>query len=170
MGILIDKTPDCPYVNFSEDGILEIEGRSITEDVFSFWQPLVDWVEQYVKTPADITKVVFFLEYTNSSSNKYINEMMKHLETCALNGCKVEVVWRYEEDDESILMLGQDLDALISIPFQFEEVEMERLKTQKVRVKSKKTGNEAIITFRYWDAIVRNGHSDEYIVLDEDVK
>ncbi len=170
MGILIDKTPDCPYVNFTDDGMLELEGRSITEDVFSFWQPLVDWVEQYTKAPAETTKVVFFLEYTNSSSNKYINEMMRHLDECAKNGSKVEVVWRYEEDDESILMLGQDLDALISIPFQFEEVEMERQKSQRVRVKSKKTGSEAVITFRYWDAIVRNGHGDEYILIDEDVK
>lgn len=170
MGILIDKTPDCPYVNFSENGVLEIEGRSITEDVFSFWQPLVDWVEQYVKTPAESTKVTFFFEYTNSSTNKYINEMMKHLDICAKNGHNVSIHWRYEEDDESILMLGQDLDALISIPLKFEEVEMERQKSQRVKVKSKKTGNEAIITYRYWDAIVRNGHSDDYIILDEDVK
>jgi hypothetical protein len=67
-------------------------------------------------------------------------------------------------------MLGQDLDALISIPFQFEEVEMARQKSQRVKVKSKKTGSEAIITYRYWDAIVRNVHSDDYIILDEDVK
>jgi hypothetical protein len=169
MGILIDKTPDCPYVNFSEDGLLEIEGRSITEDVFSFWQPLVDWVEQYVKTPAEFTKIVVFLEYTNSSSNKYLNEMMKHLDACSTNGNNVEILWKYEEDDESILMLGQDLDALTTVPFKFEEVEMEKIKTQKVKVKSKKTGNEAVITYRYWDAIVRNGHGDDYIVLDEDV-
>ncbi len=170
MGILIDKTPDCPYVNFSEEGLLEIEGRSITEDVFSFWQPLVDWVAQYVKTPAEKTCMVFFFEYTNSSSNKYINELLKHLDACAANGNKVEIRWRFEEDDESILMLGQDLDALVSIPFVFEEVETEKIKMQKVRVKSKKTGNEAIISYRYWDAIVRNGHGDDYIVLDEDVK
>ncbi|MFO8021358.1 MAG: DUF1987 domain-containing protein, partial [Perlabentimonas sp.] len=117
MGILIDKTADCPYVNFTEEGLLEIEGRSITEDVFSFWQPLVDWIEQYIKVPADKTKVVVYLEYTNSSSNKYLNEMMKLLDKCAAQGNDVEIIWRYEEDDESILMLGQDLDALITIPF-----------------------------------------------------
>lgn len=167
MGILIDKTADCPYVNFTESGLLEIEGRSITEDVFSFWQPLIDWIDQYIKTPAEHTKAVVFLDYTNSSSNKYINEMMKLLDKCAADGNKVEIIWKYEEDDESILMLGEDLDALTSVPFTFEPVEMSRQKTQKVRVRSKKTGNEAIITMRYWDAIVRNGHGEEYLLIEE---
>ncbi|MFP4555355.1 MAG: DUF1987 domain-containing protein [Bacteroidales bacterium] len=167
MGILIDKTADCPYVNFSEEGLLEVEGRSITEDVFSFWQPLVDWVEQYIKVPADHTKVIVYLEYTNSSSNKYLNEMMKLLDKCAAEGNDVKIIWRYEEDDESILMLGHDLDALTTIPFVFEAVEIEKQRTQKIKIKSKKTGNEAIITQRYWDAIVRNGHGKEYEVIED---
>lgn len=167
MGILIDKTADCPYVNFSEKGLLEIEGRSITEDVFSFWQPLIEWLEQYIKAPAEHTKAIIYLDYTNSSTNKYLNEFMRLLDLCAANGNNVEILWRHEEDDESILMLGEDLDSLTSIPFKFEKVEQEKQKTQKIRVKSKKTGNEAIITLRYWDAIVRNGHGEEYVVVEE---
>ena len=167
MGILIDKTADCPYVNFSDKGLIEIEGRSITEDVYSFWQPLIEWLDEYIAHPAEHTKVVVFLEYTNSSSNKYLNEMMKLFDRCASNGNSVEIIWRYEEEDESILMLGQDLDALTTIAFKFEEVAIERQKLQRIRVKSKKTGNEATITMRYWDAIIRNGHGEEYVILEE---
>lgn len=167
MGILIDKTPDCPYVNFSEQGLLEIEGRSITEDVYSFWQPLIDWLEQYIRTPALQTKVVIFLEYTNSSSNKYLNEMIKLLDLCAANGNSVEIVWRYEHDDESILTLGEDLSSLTSINFSFDEVAMERHNLKRIRVRNKKSGNEAVITMRYWDAILRNGHGDNYLIVDE---
>jgi hypothetical protein len=167
MGILIDKTADCPYVNFSEDGLLEIEGRSITEDVFSFWQPLIDWVANYIRTPAEVTRAIFFLEYSNSSTNKYLNEMMKLLDQCFAKGNKVEVTWKYEEDDESILVLGQDLDALTTLPLNFVSVEMEKQKTRKLKIRSKKSGNEAVITFRYWDAIVRNGHGEEYVILEE---
>jgi hypothetical protein len=169
MGILIDKTADCPYVNFTEQGLLEIEGRSITEDVFSFWQPLIEWIEQYIKVPAKHTRVVVFLDYTNSSSNKYLNEMMKLLDACAANGNSVEIIWRYEDDDESILMLGEDLDALTVIPFVFEKMELSRQATQKIKVKRKKSGNEAVITLKYWDAIVRNGHGDEYVIIQENL-
>lgn len=167
MGILIDKTADCPYVNFSEEGIIDIEGRSITEDVFSFWQPLLEWISNYCSKPAEFTDVRIFLEYTNSSSNKYINEILRKLEECYSNGNKLKITWKYEEDDESILQLGKDLEAITNLPFQFEEVEIEIQRAQKVKIKSKKTGTEAIITFRYWDAIIRNGHGDEYLVIEE---
>jgi len=167
MGILIDKTADCPYVNFSEDGIIDIEGRSITEDVFSFWQPLLEWVTEYCKKPAEFTSVSIYLEYTNSSSNKYINEILRRLEECYSNGHRLLINWKYEEDDESIFQLGKDLEAISKLPFKFEMVEIEKMKTQRVKIRSKKNGNEAIITYRYWDAIIRNGHGDEYVVLEE---
>jgi len=128
MGILIDKTSDCPYVNFNEDGLLEVEGRSISEDVFSFWQPLIDWVKNYVRKPAEVTRAIFFLEYSNSSTNKYLSEMMKLLDKCADDGNKVEITWKYEEDDESILVLGQDLESLIKLPLDYQPVEMEKQK------------------------------------------
>jgi hypothetical protein len=167
MGILIDKTADCPYINFSEEGIIDIEGRSITEDVFSFWQPLLEWVTEYCKKPAAMTHITINLEYTNSSSNKYINEILRRLEECYSQGHKLQITWKYEEDDESIYQLGKDLEAITKLPFAFEMVEVEKMKTQRVKIKSKKNGNEAIITYRYWDAIIRNGHGNEYIVLEE---
>lgn len=167
MGILIDKTADCPYINFSEEGIIDIEGRSIAEDVFSFWQPLLEWISNYCNNPAEFTDVIISLEYTNSSSNKYINEILRRLEECYAKGNKMLITWKYEEDDESIYQLGKDLEGITNLPFKFEEVEVERMRSQKIRIKSKKTGNEAIITFRYWDAIIRNGHGDEYLVIEE---
>jgi hypothetical protein len=169
MGILIDKTADCPYVNFSENGQLEIEGRSITEDVFSFWQPLIDWIAVYIKTPAEKTVLNVYLEYSNSSTNKYLNEILKHVESLKKKGKEVQIIWRYEEDDESILMLGQDLQALTTISMEFVEVEVEKNKTRKIKIKSKKSGNEATITYKYWEAIVRNGHGEEYVVLEENL-
>lgn len=167
MGILIDKTSDCPYVNFNEDGLLEVEGRSISEDVFSFWQPLIDWIKNYVRKPAEVTRAIFFLEYSNSSTNKYLSEMLKLLDKCADDGNKVEITWKYEEDDESILVLGQDLESLIKLPLDYQPVEMEKQKTRKLKIKSKKSGGEAVITFRYWEAIVRNGHGGEYTIVEE---
>ena len=167
MGVLIDKTVDCPYINFSEEGIIDIEGRSITEDVFSFWQPLLEWITEYCIKPAEFTSIMINLEYTNSSSNKYINEILRKLEECYSKGNRMLITWKYEEDDESILMLGKDLEAITKLPFKFEEVEIEKNKTQRVKIRSKKNGNEAIITYRYWDAIIRNGHGEEYEVIEE---
>lgn len=167
MGILIDKTGDCPYINFSEDGILEIEGRSITEDPFTFWQPLLEWVEGYIGKPARRTSVSIYLEYSNSSSNKYINELLRKLEDSHGKATDVIITWKYEDDDESIFQLGKDFESMLKLPFQFQELEAEFDKTKKIKIKNKKSGGEAIITARYWDAIVRNGHGEDYLVLQE---
>lgn len=167
MGILIDKTADCPYINFLEDGTLEIEGRSITEDPFTFWQPLLEWVENYSRKPASQTNVNIYLEYSNSSSNKYINELLRKLEDSHGKNTDVLVTWKYEEDDESVLQLGRDFESMLKLPFTFLEVDLEKERTKKVKIKNKKSGSEAIITVRYWEAIVRNGHGEEYQILQE---
>lgn len=167
MGILIDKTTDCPYINFTEDGIMEIEGRSITEDPFSFWQPLLEWVEAYTHKPAPETEVNIYLEYSNSSSNKYINELLRKLEDSHKKTTLVTVTWRYEEDDESVLQLGKDFESMLKLPFVFSEIETEKERSKRIKIKNKKSGSEAIITARYWDAIVRNGHGEDYQILQE---
>lgn len=167
MGILIDKTSDCPYINFTEDGVLEIEGRSITEDPFSFWQPLLEWVEAYTHKPAAETEVNIYLEYSNSSSNKYINELLRKLEDSHKKNTLVTVNWRYEEDDESVLQLGKDFESMLKLPFVFSEIETEKERAKRIKIKNKKSGSEAIITARYWDAIVRNGHGEDYQILQE---
>lgn len=167
MGILLDKTTDCPYVNFTEGGVLEIEGRSITEDPFSFWQPLLEWVENYTQKPAPRTEVNIYLEYSNSSSNKYINELLRKMEDSHGKKTEVSINWRYEEDDESVLQLGKDFESMLKLPFTFIEIETEKERSKKIKIKNKKSGNEAIITARYWDAIVRNGHGEDYQILQE---
>lgn len=167
MGILVEKSADCPYINFSEDGILEIEGRSITEDPFTFWQPLLEWVETYTKHPASKTEVIIYMEYSNSSSNKYINELLRKLEECHRKTSSVRVTWRYEQDDESIYQLGRDFESMLHVPFEFIEVNTSADSSKRIRVKNKSNGSEAIITHRYWEAIVRNGHGEDYQILQE---
>lgn len=169
MGILIDKTVDCPYVSFSEDGLLEIEGRSITEDAYGFWQPLIDWLHEYVKAPAPHTKIVVSFEYTNSSSNKFLHEIFRLLDSIADKGNTVEIIWKYEQDDESIYELGTDLSSMVKIPFNFEELAYKQEVLEKIRIKSKKSGKEAVISLRYWDAIKRNGHGEEYTIIEEHI-
>ncbi|MCB8965112.1 MAG: DUF1987 domain-containing protein [Bacteroidales bacterium] len=167
MGILIDKTVDCPYVSFNENGILEIEGRSISEDPFSFWQPLLEWIEAYIKAPATNTRVQIFLEYSNSSSNKYINELLRKFEDAHGKNTEVLVVWKYEEDDESMSQLGRDFESVLKVPFSFVALDAEKERAKRIKIRNKKSGSEAIITARYWDAIVRNGHGEDYLILQE---
>jgi Domain of unknown function (DUF1987). len=166
MEVLLEKTTDTPLVHFAP-GLLIIEGRSITEDILGFWNPLLAWTAQYVEQPEKHTFVEIGLEYINSSSSKFINEILQTLSVLKDKGLELEVVWRYEEDDESILQLGRDIESLCGIKFNYKEIDNARERARKLTIRRKKTGEEYTITGRYWESVVRNGHSDEYEVIEK---
>ena len=121
--LTIEGTPKTPNVKFdAELGSIEIKGRSIPENSIEFYKPLVDWLEDYSKTPASLTKVNIQLEYFNTSSSKCILDVFKKLE--AIYKAKNEVIinWFYEEDDEDMLEAGEDYESIIRVPFKMIEI------------------------------------------------
>lgn len=122
--ISIEGTSKTPTVTFnSEDGILELKGRSIPENSIEFYKSLVDGLDEYAKNPKDITKVNMQLEYFNTSSSKCILDIFKKLETIHKSGKEVVINWYYEEDDEDMLEAGEDYQAIIKVPFKMIETE-----------------------------------------------
>ena len=96
-------------------GIIKIEGRSIPENVIDFYQPIINWIDNYAKEPNNKTIVNFQLEYFNTSSSKRLFDIMKKVESIAmLSGKSVVINWHYEEDDEDIYFAGNDYKALIT--------------------------------------------------------
>lgn len=162
--LYIEKSPDSPEINLSTTGQLYIEGRAIPEDPFSFWQPVLEWVSSYTKQPAAQTTLSVYLDYINSSSSMYVNEILKRLDLIHQTGNIVSVNWRYDEDDDTLLQLGEDLETLVSIPFKFDGQSIAKERMTKVRIRNKKSGLSSIISQKYWDTIKRNGHGEEYEV------
>ncbi len=121
--INLDSTPKTPSIKFNqEEGVLEIKGRSIPENSIEFYKPLVDWLEDYAKSPLKKTQVNVQLEYFNTSSSKCILDVFKKLE--AIHKAKNDIVinWFYEEDDEDMLEAGEDYESIIRVPFKMIEV------------------------------------------------
>ncbi|PLX21453.1 MAG: nuclear pore complex subunit [Salinivirgaceae bacterium] len=122
--IKIEGTPKTPTVNFDgEKGKIEIKGRSIPENSIEFYKPLVDWLEEYMKSPTEMTEVDIQLEYFNTSSSKCILDVFKKLEAMYKGGNEVVINWHYEEDDEDMLEAGEDYQSIIKIPFKMMEIE-----------------------------------------------
>lgn len=121
--IIIEGSPKTPSVNFdSEKGLIEIKGRSIPENSIEFYQPLVDWIENYVNEKVERTLVNIQLEYFNTSSSKCILDVFKKLELVHKKQENVLVNWYYEEDDEDMLEAGEDYQSIINIPFNMIEI------------------------------------------------
>ncbi|MFP4555354.1 MAG: DUF1987 domain-containing protein [Bacteroidales bacterium] len=121
----IKETVTTPYVLLDPvSGVIKLEGRSIPENVIDFYQPIINWIDNYSKDPKDRTEVHFKLEYFNTSSSKRLFDIMKKVESIStIEGKVVFINWYYEEDDEDIYFAGNDYKTLITkIDFNLVEI------------------------------------------------
>lgn len=118
----IEGTELTPHVILdSEQGIFEISGRSLPEDSLSFYFPIQEWLEDYIRNPNDFTEFKFKFEYFNSSSNKQILKIIKKLLAIIENGKKSQISWYYIKDDEITRDRGIEIKAISNIPFVLKE-------------------------------------------------
>ncbi len=115
----IRATNDTPKVLLDpENDIFEISGRSLPEDVVTFYQPVIDWLEEYKDSPNEFTEFVFKYIYFNTATSKLIQDILIKLEEIHEEGNKIQVIWFYEEDDEDMLDLGEEFSENVDIPFE----------------------------------------------------
>jgi hypothetical protein len=101
------------------DGMIRVKGRAIHENIISFFQPVEAWVNEYIKTPADVTCIDISLEYFNSASAKLLIQLFQKILYVQLKNKKFLVNWYYEEGDEDILERGEYFSSVLDIPFNF---------------------------------------------------
>ena len=100
----------------ANSGVLELAGKSIPERTSEFYDPVLAWIDEYSQSPQEETIFNVKLEYCNSSSTRYLMDILERLERIFKEGKKVTVNWYYEEDDEDMLDLGQSYSIPLTIP------------------------------------------------------
>ncbi|MDA3781385.1 MAG: DUF1987 domain-containing protein [Bacteroidales bacterium] len=166
MSLKIEQKDDTPSINLQE-GLIEIEGRSLPENVLLFYTPVINWVRKYCKNPKKITKINISLAYTNSSSLKCIVDILYLLDTAFVEGNKMELNWIYEQEDDSIFEIAQDLKSFLKMPVKTIEKEIIANSKKRVLIKNIKTGKIGEISQLYWEAIQRNGHARNFMIIDK---
>jgi hypothetical protein len=119
------KTPEVKFM--AETGKLEITGRSIPENSYQFYEPLLTWLDEYAKTPQENTILSFQLDYFNTSSSMYILGILKKLEKIFLAENAVKVRWIYDADDEDMLQTGEDFKQIVKLPIDMVEIDQEEV-------------------------------------------
>lgn len=113
----LDGTEDTPKIILDKNnGIFEISGRSLPEDAAEFYQPILDWIEEYADDCNPETEFMFKLEYFNTASSKLLLDVLSKLEV--IDG--TTVVWYYHEDDEDMQEAGEEFEDLVDVDFKFE--------------------------------------------------
>ena len=108
-----------PTVNFNaETGILEIEGESYHEYTMEFFQPIFDWLEQYLEESEKAVTMNFKMSYFNTSSSRRFLELLTTLEDYKMDKeGKVVVNWYYEENDIDMLESGEEYADDVDLEF-----------------------------------------------------
>lgn len=120
--LVLEKSYSTPKVKLiSKYGTLKIEGRSIPENPAAFFEPILDWLNEYFKNPSEQTTFDFKLDYINSGSSKSILAILKLLKQYSESGHKITINWHYEEDDESIRDLGKHYKSILNMSFNLVE-------------------------------------------------
>ena len=69
--IKILGTDDTPNVTLdAENDIFEISGRSLPEDVTAFYDPILNWLDEYAASPNEKTVFTFKLVYFNTARDR----------------------------------------------------------------------------------------------------
>lgn len=110
----IEAAIDTPEIYFDPTtNIFSISGISHPENAKEFYEEILDWLDEFyvdIKENENSKIIVDFnFKYINSSSYKYLREVMKKIANFQKNGILVEVIWNYHEDDEDLLNEGMVL-------------------------------------------------------------
>ena len=112
------KTPEV--VLDAANNVLEISGKSMPENIFAFYNPVLEWLESYCNNPNPVTIMVIKLSYFNSATKKMILVILRKLEKIKEKGKKVSVKWCYSEDQGDMLEEGEEYADLVNVPFEYE--------------------------------------------------
>jgi len=117
--IKIQGTDDTPAVILdTENEVFQLSGRSLPEDVASFYDPIIDWLDDFAESDKKRMTFGFKLEYFNTASSKLILDILLKLEEMFESGKEIMVKWYYPEDDEDMEEAGEEYADIVDVPFE----------------------------------------------------
>lgn len=122
--LILEGQINTPSINFnSETGVLKMFGRSIPENPLKFYQPIENWIAGFILSNPSNIELHIHLDYLNTHSTECILILIKKIEAfTSQTNTNAKIVWSFDQDDEDMQDLGEDLSTLISIPFEYKEV------------------------------------------------
>ena len=113
-----DETPDSLEVTLDkEKNRFEFYGKSLPENSNEFFNPILDWLNEYIKSPNSETVVTFKIDYFNTSSSKKLLETFFILQELHRQRKNVTINWYYQKEDDDMKESGEAFGEMIQIPF-----------------------------------------------------
>lgn len=133
-GLNIPATEKSPRVLFDTSNYLfEIQGNSRPENGRDFYFPIIYKLRKHFEKVIDKNKIGAFnekcfkfnfkLDYFNSSSAKFISDILVLIKDFTEEGLNIKIYWYFAENDEDMKEVGEDFSDMISMPFHYIMIE-----------------------------------------------
>lgn len=129
--LIIELTEFTPLVNLNlDDNKFKINGESRPENANLFYTPILKWLDDYYnllywkksKNESNNGKPLLFdfqFDYFNSTSAKFILDILMRLEKIHKEVTPITIRWIYEEPDVDMKDAGEEFEGIVSIPFEY---------------------------------------------------
>ncbi len=116
----VSATQETPMIDL-EEGKIMLKGTFYPENVISFFQPAMNWLEEYYRSDYfqnknNPTNLHIFLPYLNTASSKIIFDVLIALESFHTKGHNIKIYHYYDENtQDSFFDIVNDGDFEISV-------------------------------------------------------
>ena len=118
-----EETKTTPEIRIdSSRHLFSIQGVSRPEDVQTFYGETLTALEEALKEQTHTSEpfiLSFNMYYFNSSSAKFIADIMMLAKEATEKGITCKVRWYYNQDDEGMLEVGEDFSEMAGMQFQY---------------------------------------------------
>jgi len=122
--IEIEATKSTPFVILDEiENKLHIKGQSYPENSVDFYDPIVEWIEEYIENLGSKEAVLELnMLYLNTSSSKCMMDLIYIFDEAYENGKNVKIQWICHPTNEAMIDFGEEYGEDLSVPFEIVEV------------------------------------------------
>jgi len=118
--IEVEGTDRTPHTVLNQPkGEIIFRGHSLPEDTGAFYNPIKEWIKNYIDNAPETTHLSFDLEYFNSSSFKLLLEIINVISRLKIKEKELKTTWYYKEGDDDMFESGKQLEDLLDIKFEY---------------------------------------------------
>lgn len=99
-----------------ESGVFAFSGRSIPENATAAFDPIINWWNEYLRSPNKQTIIDIDFDYINSSSMKQLVKLFVMLDKVNGKATAVSIVWHYNHDDIDSKAQASRLSKMVKFP------------------------------------------------------
>lgn len=127
--LIIKETIATPRIEFDvTKNIFELQGCSRPEDVRDFYAPVILWLTDFKNSVDDNLKskhldnplvFKFKFDYFNSSSAKFILDILVLINQIHMLGLNMKIDWYFDENDDDMKEVGEELSEVVDFQFDY---------------------------------------------------